>query len=61
MPTYGWRCTKCDTKVEMVLSVKEYDKKPDQKCKCETPEWVKSLGPTQYKRGPGWRGRKGEW
>jgi len=58
MPLQEFRCKKCRKEVEVIRSLKEFDKEPEEGCDCpegEGPEWQKFLSkPPTSNYGAGW-------
>lgn len=55
MPTYVWKCNKCETKVEVFNKIKDYKKPPEEKCECGQSEFTKVIvGASFSLKGDGW-------
>ncbi len=63
MPYYTWLCVQCETKCEIMRSMKDSDVPPE---KCEScgnkTDWVKLISSGIAKMyGDNWGGSKGNW
>lgn len=63
MPHYNYKCTECETEVEVTRKISEYDKKPTTE---EAPKgcdhkWRTIMKSFTKTHAPGYVGRKGSW
>lgn len=60
MPTYDWRCNKCQAKIEVVTRVDNRDTQPTPCVHCGARDWARIPVAPAVQRGEGW-GSKGNW
>lgn len=67
MPIYIWVDKNTETQVEIIRNISAADEVPDiiesgmGLEEYEDADWEKRLSSVPFKRGPGWRGSKGNW
>lgn len=65
MPLYDYRCQVCDAEVQVLRSLSEHDKLPEEHETSTTEDhahdWVKQLGAVRTIKGRSWGPGKGHW
>lgn len=60
MPTYDWKCDKCNKEEQVERPVSRYNEPPDVEGGQCQHEWRKQLNTSLISRSRSW-GRKGRW
>jgi len=67
VPIYIWVDKNTETQVEIIRNLSAADEVPDiiesgmGIEEYDAADWEKRMSSTTFKRGPGWRGSKGNW
>jgi putative FmdB family regulatory protein len=55
MPTYDWKCKKCEKPTEVVRKMDDYNVPPHEACECGSKEFTKLLNNSPFSlKGGGW-------
>ena len=68
MPMYHWICIRCGAEVDVIRSVEAIEAGPTEEelgCDCSAKHceetYERIMCAPVFKRGDGWRGKKGSW